>query len=391
MASDNRLVIVVAAYFPDSYGGAERQASILASALARRGVDVTIIAPSVRKDTLAQEPTDFGRIVRKHLRAYPNLGGRHIGSFLAWTRWLPKEIRTRNLDGVPIYVFHARLHALGPALAAKRSGAPLLMKLGGGGDASEFDALRSKKYIYGKMVERFLKRRVDLFVANSRQIAADLQSAGVRPDQIVEFPNGVLLPPSEALRFAERGRNGRRFIYIGRLLADKNVDILFEAARTLVGCGEALELTMVGDGPEKERLVQILSADAARRAIRLPGFIDDVYTELLTSDFFVSASRREGQSNALLEAMSAGVIPIVYAASGVAEVVVNGVNGFIIEQSTTLAFEDAMRRALEMTETERRAMSAAARAFAVAHVGIDAIATKTLDAIAVCSARREVA
>ena len=42
------------------------------------------------------------------------------------------------------------------------------------------------------------------------------------------------------------------------------------------------------------------------------------------------ASKREGQSNALLEAMSAGVIPIVFKASGVEEVVSDGWNGFIV-------------------------------------------------------------
>jgi len=117
---ERSLILVVAAYFPDSYGGAERQALILAEALGRRGVSVTLIAPTVARDLPKVEETAFGRIIRKRLSAYPNLGGRNILAFFAWSLWVPWQLRDARWRGVPVYVFHARLHALGPALAAMR-------------------------------------------------------------------------------------------------------------------------------------------------------------------------------------------------------------------------------------------------------------------------------
>ncbi|MBC7140226.1 MAG: glycosyltransferase, partial [Defluviimonas sp.] len=78
-------------------------------------------------------------------------------------------------------------------------------------------------------------------------------------------------------------------------------------------------------------------------------------------------------------AMSAGVIPIVYAASGVEEVVTDGLNGLIVRESTPAAFTAALKRAIGLDEAERIRMSRAARGFAEAHIGIDSVAKRTLD------------
>ncbi|WP_242153080.1 glycosyltransferase family 4 protein [Sphingomonas sp. BAUL-RG-20F-R05-02] len=378
---ERSLILVVAAYFPDSYGGAERQALILAEALGRRGVTVTLIAPTVARDVPAVEEAVFGRIVRKRLSAYPNLGGRNLLAFLAWSLWVPWRLRDARWRSVPVYVFHARLHALGPALAAMRLGSPLLIKLGGGGEASEFAALRAKKYLYGHWVERLLRRRVDLFVANSTQIASELRKLDIARERIAKFPNGVALPAMTLLEAAIATRSGRRFIYAARLHPDKNVDVLYQAAMRLAAEGAGVHLRLVGDGPEKDRLAPIAAASSHPSAVSFAGFVADVYPELQVSDFFVCASKREGQSNALLEAMSAGVIPIVFKASGVEEVVSDGWNGFIVEDSTPQAFVAAMRRALDLSAAARREMSLAARAFAQENIGIDAIAARTLAAI----------
>ncbi|MEJ1157541.1 glycosyltransferase family 4 protein [Prosthecomicrobium sp. N25] len=377
----DRLLLVVAAFFPDSYGGAERQAQILADALGRRGVDVTLVAPTVAPDVPEVEETAFGRIVRRKVRHYPNLGGRRIASFLAWTAWFAARFGGAAWRGVPVYVFHARLHAAGPALAAMRSGSPLLVKLGGGGEASEFAALRAKRFFYGDWVEALLRRRVDRFVANSGQIADELLALGIPDRRIARFPNGVVLPPAERLEAALAGRSGRRFVYAGRLVADKRIAVLHEAALAVEQGGDAVELRLVGEGPERDRLAPTLAKDGSA-AVRYPGYTADVYGELLGADFFVSASMREGQSNALLEAMSAGVVPIVYAASGVAEIVTQGETGFVVPESTPEAFAAAMRAALRLDPDRRAAMARAARGFAEAHIGIDSVAERTLATIA---------
>jgi glycosyltransferase involved in cell wall biosynthesis len=371
-----RLILAAPAFYPDSAGGAARQARILAEALHRAGVDVTLATPTISKANPASEETSFGRIERFYTPAYPNLGGRHFLSFLRWTLWFRKTFGSARYSGVPIYVFHARLHALGPALAAMSGGSPLLLKLGGGGEASDFAALRDKKFFYGRMVQQLLVKRVNRFVANGSQIVQDLRDLGVPAERVAAFSNGVVLPPRDELETSLQARRGDRFIFTGRIVADKRIQVLLDAALSLAGDAKPARITFLGDGPDRDRLIS-LAGKADPELVSFPGHASDVYPELSKSDFFVSASMREGQSNSLLEAMSMGVIPIVYAASGVADVVDHGKTGFIVEASEPEAFADAMRTAMALSPAARRQMAEAGRAFAEQNIGIDAIAGKT--------------
>jgi glycosyltransferase involved in cell wall biosynthesis len=375
-----RILLVVATFYPDSYGGAERQALILAQALARRGVEVRIVAPTVRDDLPASEPTAFGAVERIRLRDFPNLGGRKVGATLAWGRALLRRFGQAGAVDA-IYVFHARLHALGPLLLARRLGVPLLIKLGGGGEASDFEALRRKRFLYGRMVRGALVRHTAGFVANSTQIVDDLERLGAPPERIFAFPNGVSIPPAAAFKAAIRDRDGTRFVFAGRMVTDKSVAVLFDAARQLIAQGRDLNLTFLGDGPERERL----AAEAERLGLTIhfafPGVVSDVYPTLFRSDVFVSASEREGQSNALLEAMSAGCIPIVFGASGAADLIDDGVTGVLAPRSDAATFAKAMEVALDLSVEQRQAMSRAARQTIEDTVGIDAIAARTVETL----------
>jgi glycosyltransferase involved in cell wall biosynthesis len=377
---------VVATFYPDSYGGAERQALILAQALARRGALVRIVAPTVRDDLPASEPTEFGSVERIRLRDFPNLGGRKIGATLAWGRALARRFGQAGAVDA-IYVFHARLHALGPLLLARRLAVPLLIKLGGGGKASDFEALRRKRFLYGRMVRGTLVRQADGFVANSAQIVEDLEGLGAPADRIFAFPNGVSVPPAAAFKAASRDRNGKRFVFAGRMVTDKSVAVLFEAARQLIALGRDLDLTFLGDGPERERLAGEAERLGLSGHFTFPGVVSDVYPALFHGDFFVSASEREGQSNALLEAMSAGCIPIVFGASGAADLIDDGVTGVLAPRSDAATFARAMKATLDLSVGQRQAMSRTARQTIEDTVGIDAIAARTVETLETLIAR----
>ncbi|WP_165799501.1 glycosyltransferase [Sphingomonas oleivorans] len=386
--ASRKLILVVAAYFPDSYGGAERQAKILAEALGRQGVDVTIVAPTIWTDTVLSEPAAFGRIERIRVKHYPNYGGRRIASLFRWTSEFYRRYGGEAFRGVPVYAFHARLHALAPALVASRLDSPLLIKLGGGGEASDFIALDEKRYFYGAWVKRLLLRRVDIFVANGIQIEKDLAALGVSTERIAAFPNGVQLPPLDEVKEAIGTRNGDRFVFTGRMISDKNVAMLYEGAEGLALAGRSFTFAFVGDGAERETLSARAEAAGVAGQFEFPGFASDVYPHLMPSDFFMSASLREGQSNSLLEAMSAGCIPILFAASGVEDVVRDGETGFVVRDISAAGLREAMVRALDLSVEKRMAMARAARRFAEDRVGIDATATRTIAALDKARERR---
>lgn len=385
-----RILLVVATFYPDSYGGAERQARILAEALGRRGVEVRIVAPTVRQDLPVSEPTAFGSVERVKVRHFPNLGGRKIGSTIAWTLAVSRRFAVPGqVDAV--YVFHARLHVLPALLLSRRLDVPLMIKLGGGGEASDFEALRRKRYVYGKAVLRSVIEATDGFVANSEQIVRDLEALKTPAERIFAFPNGVAIPSSADFAAAATARTGRRFVFTGRMIVDKSVSVLFEAACALLARGLDLQLTFLGDGPERDRLVEEARALGYDDRIRFPGVCADVYPTLFESDFFVSASEREGQSNSLLEAMSAGCIPIVFGASGAGDLIDNGRTGLLAPRSDASSFTQAMEMALALTPDERRAMSRDVRAFTEETVGVDAVAARTEAVIEALIQRRRAA
>jgi glycosyltransferase involved in cell wall biosynthesis len=388
-ASQKRLMLVVATYYPDSYGGAERQAKILAEAFARQGLRTHIIAPTVLPAAERVEQTSFGAVERIRVKHFPNYGGHRFASTLAWTWRFLREYYRRDADVAAFYVFHARLHALPALIAAWFSKKPLLIKLGGGGEASDFIALKSKRFFYGEWVLRALLKRADGFVANSSDIVEDLRSYGIPDKRIFAFPNGVEIPPLERLEAAAKVRRGRRFVFTGRMVSDKSIDVLFEAVRNAKVRQVEMELTLLGEGPERTRLSPCIDDAGLTGMLHMPGSTNDVYEKLFASDFFVSASKREGQSNALLEAMSAGCIPIVYGASGAADIVEDGTTGLLVDSSDATAFAKAFERACAMSEDQRLRMSRAAYDATVQRAGVDIVAAKSMRVLDLLARRRQ--
>ncbi len=69
-----RVVMVLPAYFPETFGGAEHQTRRFAQALARRGVSVTMLAPRLKGGTPSREEEGPVLVRGFRLRAGPNLG-----------------------------------------------------------------------------------------------------------------------------------------------------------------------------------------------------------------------------------------------------------------------------------------------------------------------------
>ncbi len=99
----------------------------------------------------------------------------------------------------------------------------------------------------------------------------------------------------------------QRFVVIGRLVADKRVDMLIQA---LSAIQEAWHLDIVGTGPEHGRLLDMVDRLKLRPRVRFVGSVADVSPYLLEADVCLFASKEEGQGLVVLEAAAAGV-PVV--------------------------------------------------------------------------------
>jgi glycosyltransferase involved in cell wall biosynthesis len=369
-----RIVMILPTYLPETFGGAEQQTRRLAQTLARRGATVTLLAPRLRRSTPAREGEGPVVVRRFRLREPPNLGGRHLDSFLLWglcvATWLWHHRRTYDV----IHIVHGRLHACPAAIAGNWLGKPVLVKLGRGGK-DHFDLLVvQRKRLLGPFFARGIARNTTAWVATSREIEADLERWGVSRERVHTIPNGVEIP----MDLVPPARNGVvHFLSMGRLDTEKAVDLTIHAFAALPADTPA-RLTIVGDGPCRQALETLSRRLDQDGRIAFPGAVSDVTPYLRGADVYLSSSVSEGMSNALLEAMSHGVIPVVSQVSGVTDVVEDDVSGLLFPPGDEAALAARLGEALSMPAERRRAMGEAARAAMRARFSLDAIAERHL-------------
>jgi glycosyltransferase involved in cell wall biosynthesis len=151
----------------------------------------------------------------------------------------------------------------------------------------------------------------------SEELAAIIRGWGVKP-QVIVIPNGVEIPTIEPTE--------KRFdlVYVGRLVKWKNVDLVIKLSSEL-----RLSAAIIGSGPELPNLKNLaisLNANCEFLGDQPKNSIDQVLNE---SRIFILLSQYEGLSFALLEAMAAGIVPIVSDATGNLDVVTNEYNAVV--------------------------------------------------------------
>jgi glycosyltransferase involved in cell wall biosynthesis len=115
-----------------------------------------------------------------------------------------------------------------------------------------------------------------------------------------------------------------------------------------------------------------------RDRVIFPGRTDDVSKYLRSAHFCLLTSAFEGMSNAVLEAMSFGVVPLVSDVSGAKDIVDHGSSGFLFERDNLDDFVAKLELMRRMTATSYKAMSQAARESVRQRFGIDRIADQHL-------------
>lgn len=141
-----------------------------------------------------------------------------------------------------------------------------------------------------------------------------------------------------------------KLIQVGRLVSQiKGQDMLIDAVATLVKSrGIDIDLTIVGDGPSREQLIQ--RAAQARIQARAH-FLGNksrqwIYSHLADYDILVQPSRIEGFGLTLVEGMAAGIPVIASSTPGLREVLDDGRRGTTFAAGSTEALTEALLNAI---------------------------------------------
>lgn len=157
--------------------------------------------------------------------------------------------------------------------------------------------------------------------------------------RIVVTPNGVDCERFRPLqdRFAARTALGLppdAFVVgiVGRLVALKRHELLYEALGRLADSIPKLHLLVVGDGgADRESLIHTMETHPQAPRLHWLGHRDDLERCYPAMDLLAAPSEVEGLSNAVLEAMACGVPVLAHRACGNAEVIQDGEDGFLAE------------------------------------------------------------
>jgi glycosyltransferase involved in cell wall biosynthesis len=187
-------------------------------------------------------------------------------------------------------------------------------------------------FLYG-VIDRLVLRRYVRVVAVSDEVKQKLLKAGVRASEIDLVRNGIDLRPFDnaAPSLRKDSTSDMPIVgLIGRLAWEKGVDIfLRSAARVLLEFPSA-KFVVVGEGPDKNKLEQLVDELDIRRSVSMLGRRDDMPSVYASLDVMVSSSRQEGLPMAVLEGM-ASKLPLVATAVGeVPTVIEDGQTGVLV-------------------------------------------------------------
>lgn len=160
------------------------------------------------------------------------------------------------------------------------------------------------------LLMRWLYGRADHVIAVSDGVAEDMNALGIARDRITAIPNPV---DSERIRTLSsvhtRPSDKPYLVAVGRLTPQKDHATLLRAF-AMCKARATHNLIVVGDGPERERLLELVTTLSLSREVHLIGGRTNPYPVIAGARLLVLSSRWEGYPNVLLEAFALG-IPVV--------------------------------------------------------------------------------
>lgn len=175
-------------------------------------------------------------------------------------------------------------------------------------------------------------------VAMTKMIHQNLLLAGVPENKISDIPNGIEIPEQPANSKPWRSK----VIFVGNLTQQpaKGIDILLFAWKQVVKEFSNASLEIAGSG-DVEAYQKFVEENKIYNVV-FTGRQSDIKARLQASDIFVLPSRREGMSNALMEAMACAMPVVATRVSGSEDLIENNISGLLVPVSDVNGLASAL-------------------------------------------------
>jgi glycosyltransferase involved in cell wall biosynthesis len=302
------IAVVSDAVYPFNKGGKEVRYYEVVSRLADLGFDVTVYTMK----WWSGGPTHVDRGVR--YRAICPLLDLYAGrrrSFLqaivfslACLRLFSADFDVLEADHMPyLPLFPLRLVAW-----AKR--VPMVVTWHEYWGAGYWREYLGRSGIVAAGLEAAASRLPDVIVAVADETRRRLVEAGVSPTRVAVVEAGIDRALIAAIDPADEQID---VLFVGRLLSNKNVDVLLEALALLRQRDRRPRAVIVGDGPERSTLEALSASLGLQDQVRFAGAVDtlgDVYALMKSATVFALPSTREGFGITVLEALACGAVVV---------------------------------------------------------------------------------
>jgi L-malate glycosyltransferase len=375
-AEADRADVLVLSSFPPGVGGGELQTREQLLRIVRRGRRVHVIDLEPRHGGMATEDDEGIVVHRVRVPRTPVLRACMYHARIASLAWrLGRRARVVQINHLGTGMITAA-----PLLAALRVPRALVVWGSAAPGAGPFGPG------WRHRVARWVARRQTAVVALSTATCRNLEASGFPAARLRFVPNGV-----DTERFRPASANdgpwtpppgwpaaGPVVVTVSRLVPAKGLDVMLRAWRIVADAAPAARLVIVGGGPLRDE------CEATRRdlgladSVVLLGSRPDVPEILRRSQVYVSSSRTEGMSNALLEGLASGLPLVATRVGGAEDTVEEGVNGLLVHAGDTAALASALREILS-DDGLRHTMGTASRRMAVERFALEKIVDRYLD------------
>jgi len=358
-------VAICLSHFHPLVGGSERQMQHLAERWADWGHEVSVFTRTLRGSPRHERLGEVAvhRVIRTAPLG-PAFGATFISSLAAQ---LVRRAHTFDVMVAGQLPWEAVATGLVGRVLRKPSVA-FTASTGPEGDVRQF--FRAKG---GKLL-RVLVRSNSCFIALSDQGREELLELGCPAEAIVRSTNGVEIEKYQP--FQHDAETGRTVLFLSRLVSAKNPQVLLRAWGKVNRDG-VYQLLIGGNGPLADELRR-LARQLDLRNVEFLGPVSDVAAAHRRASVFVLPSPSEGCSNALLEAMSSGLCPVVTRVPGNVDVVRDEVNGLLFDHDHDEQLAACLLRVLTDGPLRSR-LAQAARQRVVEHHNLDKIAAELIE------------
>jgi glycosyltransferase involved in cell wall biosynthesis len=197
-------------------------------------------------------------------------------------------------------------------------------------------------------LRKFVYPRADAIVALTTE-GVDYLKNNAFNRKVVAIPNPVCWPIESHPPIIDPSTicNHRSYILlaVGRLSLEKGFDLLLSAFANLSSSFPNWDLVIVGEGPERQNLINQIRFLGLTDRVKMPGVVGNIGDWYNRADLYVMSSRFEGFGNTLVEAMAYGCPVVSFdCETGPRNIVRHEVDGLLVPHADVNALTDALAR-----------------------------------------------